>query len=118
MAGEHRRYSVEFKREVVQQYLAGELSPHAIARHHRISRTLVLLWARKFAAGELSGPVAEDLERRELEGRVAFLERKVGQLVLENELLKKTLPRYRSLSDANSSIVSGPRPSVSEEDVE
>jgi transposase-like protein len=118
MARVQRAYSVEFKRAVVQQYLEGGLSPNAIARQHRLSRTLIGYWTKKFVAGELEGPVARDLEHRELQARVALLERKVGQLVLENELLKKTLPRSRSLNAASCSIVSGPGRSACDKDAD
>jgi transposase-like protein len=36
----HRKHSVEFKRQVVQEFLAGE-SPHALAKRHGISRSAV-----------------------------------------------------------------------------
>ena len=46
----HRTYSVEFKRQIVQDFLAGE-TLHTLARRHDISRNLVRLWVRKFEAG-------------------------------------------------------------------
>ena len=118
MARVNRAYSLEFKRAVVQQYLDGALSSNAIARQHRLSRTLITYWTRKFVSGELEGLVAKDLEHRELQARVALLERKVGQLVLENELLKKTQSRSRFPKGANGSIVSGPVRSACDKDVE
>ena len=118
MARVNRVYSLEFKRAVVQQYLDGALSPNAISRQHRVSRTLITYWTRKFVAGELEGPVAKELEHRELQARVALLERKVGQLVLENELLKKTQSGSRLLNGASSSIVSGPGRSACEKDAD
>jgi transposase-like protein len=36
----HRSYSVEFKRQVVQDYLAGE-TLHGLAKRHDISRNLM-----------------------------------------------------------------------------
>jgi transposase len=118
MARRNRSYSLEFKRTLVQQYLEGAASAHAIARQHRLSPTLINYWAKQFAAGALEGPVGEDLEHRELLARVALLERKVGQLLVENELLKKTLPRSRYTKGGNCSIVSGPARSVSGKDVD
>jgi transposase-like protein len=118
MARRYRSYSLEFKRTIVQQYLEGAASAHGLARQHRLSAALIHYWAKQFAAGELEGSVGEDLERRELLARVALLERKVGQLLMQNELLKKTLPRSRSANGASCSIVSGPARSVSEKDVE
>ena len=39
----NRTYSVEFKRQIVQDFLAGE-TLHFLARRHDISRNLVRLW--------------------------------------------------------------------------
>ena len=36
----HRTYSVEFKRQIVQDFMAGE-TLHTLARRHDISRNLV-----------------------------------------------------------------------------
>jgi transposase len=45
----HRTYSVEFKRQIVQDFMAGE-TLHTLARRHDISRNLV----RRSASGESS----------------------------------------------------------------
>ena len=48
------------------------------------------------------------------EAKIAALERKVGQLTMELELVKKT-PRLRLVSDnENSSIITGPKPGPSD----
>lgn len=47
---------VKFKRQVVQEYLAGE-TPYVIARRHDICRDLVRIWIKKFEAGELDEDV-------------------------------------------------------------
>lgn len=73
---------------------------------------------RKYEAGEYDGPdpTAVTQRERDLEQRIAELERKIGQLTMENELLleKELLPRRRSA--ASGLIVSGPRPSASRKD--
>ena len=46
-----RRYSIEFKRQVVQEYQAGE-TLHGLAKRHGISRNLVRIWAARAEAGE------------------------------------------------------------------
>ena len=104
----YRSYSIEFKRQVVREYLAGEVSLHGLAKRHRICRHLIRLWLTKYEAGSSPRrpPMAESLE--EYEARIAALERKVGQLTMENDLLKKTLPISRSPNGASASIVSGP----------
>ena len=47
----NRTYSVEFKRQIVQDFMAGETLNSLLARRHDISRNLVRLWVRKFEAG-------------------------------------------------------------------
>ena len=46
----HRTDSIAFKRQVVQEYLAGE-TLHDLARRHDLSRTLIRLWVDKYEAG-------------------------------------------------------------------
>jgi transposase-like protein len=48
----HRTHSIEFKRQVVQEFLGGE-SLHALARRHGIGRNLIKIWVAKFEAGGL-----------------------------------------------------------------
>ena len=102
----YRSYSTEFKLSVVQAYLNGEGGLKAIARQFGICHPLVLKWARKFELGELSEELAQADKVRDYEAKIASLERKIGQLVMEVDLLKKgarTLPSGEPLS-----IVSGP----------
>lgn len=113
----HRSYSLEFKRQIVQEYLGGE-TLNGLARRHRISRNLIRLWIQKYEAGEFSDDAAAAYSMEEYEARIALLERKVGQLALENDLLKKTLPRSRSVNAEPCSVVSGPVNSVSRKDVD
>lgn len=42
----HRPYLIEFKRQVVHDYLAGE-TLHGLAKRHDISRNLIRLWVAK-----------------------------------------------------------------------
>ena len=104
----YRTYSIAFNRQVVQEYLAGEESLRGLATRHRVSRNLIRLWIKKYEGGEFNEEAALASTLEEYESRIALLERKVGQLTIENDLLKKTLPPSRQMSDANGSIVSGP----------
>jgi transposase len=108
----YRTYSIEFKRQIVQEYLAGEDSLQGLSRRHGVGRTLIRIWIKKYQDGEFNDEVAVADSLDEYEARIAALERKVGQLTMENDLLKKTLPRARSLNGEIFSIVSGPPASV------
>ena len=46
----HRSYSIEFTRQVAQEYLGGE-SLNGVARHHDVSRNLIRVWIAKYEAG-------------------------------------------------------------------
>ncbi len=46
----HRSYPVEFKRQVAQEFLAGE-TLHGLAKRHEINRNLVRIWVAKYEAG-------------------------------------------------------------------
>ena len=83
----HRTHSVEFKRQVVQEFLGGE-SPHALAKRHGISRNLIKIRVAKYDAGGLDSDAAAADVLADYEARIAALERLVGKLALENEFLK------------------------------
>ena len=42
----YRAHSIEFKRQVAQEYLAGE-TLHGLAKRHDISRNLIRVWVAK-----------------------------------------------------------------------
>ena len=46
----HRTYSIEFKRQVAQEFLAGE-SLHGLSRRHDVSRNLIRVRVAKLEAG-------------------------------------------------------------------
>ena len=103
----HRSHSIEFKRQVAQDYVAGE-TLHALAKRHDVSRNLIRVWVAKYEAGAFDDDAqAADLIQ-EYEAKIAALERMVGRQTLEIEFLKgalKNAPRRRS---ATTSIVAGP----------
>jgi transposase len=107
MPSRYRYHSTEFKLRLIQAVLSGEGSRETIARQHKISPYLLQSWIEKYRRGELS----EDQERkeriREYEVKIAALERKVGQLTMEVDLLKKLQQGVRKKND-KPSVVSGP----------
>jgi len=106
----HRSHSVDFKRQVVAEYHAGE-TLHALGRRHDLSRNLIRIWIEKAEAGALD----QDLASAELLGvyetRIAALERLVGRQALEIEFLKGAqksvpFPRNTPLSATSGPAVS------------
>ena len=112
----HRSHSIEFKRQVVQDYLAGE-TLHSLARRHDLSRNLIRIWIQKFEGGAFDDEAVAVDTIGAYEARIAALERLVGRQALEIEFLKGALrhgPRPRS---ATTSVVTGPTASASQKDV-
>ena len=111
----HRTHSIEFKRQVAQEYLAGE-TLHGLAKRHDLSRNLIRIWVQKYEAGALDEDVAAADMMQDYEARIAALERLVGRQALEIEFLKgalKSAPRPRS---ATTSVITGPAASPSPKD--
>ena len=91
MAVKRRRFTREFKLQVVRELEAGKSIAQA-AREHQVHPTLIGCWrkehlryAERAFAG--NGNLYKD------EARIAELERMIGQLTMENALLKKALLR-------------------------
>jgi transposase-like protein len=111
----HRSYSIEFKRQVAQDFLAGE-TLHGLAKRHDISRNLIRLWVERYQAGVFDEDAAAADLLEQYEARIAALERLVGKQALELEFLKGALkngPRPRS---ASTSAIVGPPVSASPKD--
>ncbi len=103
----HRSHSVEFKRQVAQEFLGGE-TLHGLAKRHDLSRNLIRIWVEKYEAGALSDDArAEDLVQ-EYEARIAALERLVGRQALELEFLKGALKNTPRQKSATTSVITGP----------
>ncbi len=112
----HRRYSTEFKLRLVEAYLAGEGSAKGLATQHGICHLLLLIWTEKYRKGELTLDVQSEEQIQEYEQKIAALERKVGQLTMELDLVKKGLSNHPPVKSEPPSIVSGPGESRSRED--
>src|SRR5215208_1154139 len=112
----HRSHSAAFKRQVAQEFVAGE-TLHGLSKRHDISRQLIRIWVSKYEAGALDDDVqAADL-LQEYEAKIAALERMVGRQALEIEFLKgaqKGTPRPRS---ETTSVIAGPTLFPSRKDV-
>jgi transposase-like protein len=113
----HRSYSIEFKRQVAQEYLGGE-TLHGLAKRHQISRNLIRIWGAKLEAGSFDNDeVAADIVQ-EQEARIAASERLVGKLALENEFLKGAQRSAAQPKSAVTSVIAGPVVSRSPKDAD
>jgi transposase len=113
----HRSHSIEFKRQVAQEYIGGE-TLHGLAKRHDISRTLIRIWVSKYEAGAFDDDAKAAELLQEQEARIAALERLVGRQALELEFLKKEMRSVRSTRSATTSVITGAPASPSRKDAD
>jgi len=102
MAG-RRKFSKAFKSQVVEEFLAGEVTQAQLARRYGLSDHLIIQWRKRYVEGkleEIAGASAKD-------ERIKELERMVGRLTMENELLKKGVRFALARENERSSVTSG-----------
>jgi transposase len=95
---QQRSFTVEFKRQLIEELLSGISTAAQLSRRHHISSRLLYHWKKQYAK---SGFVAEPAQEVAREERVRQLEQMVGRLTLENEFLKKALQRSLAHVDSN-----------------
>lgn len=105
----HRHHSAEFKFQLCHDIRTGVMSKSQTMKAYALSAASLWAWLGQYDSGELRG-VEDKFDVIDNEqSKIAALERKVGQLTMEIELLKKT-PRLRLVnSSENSLIISGPK---------
>jgi transposase-like protein len=93
-----RNFSLEFKRQVVEEIMSGESRPAQLCRRHNISSSLLYHWKKQYSRGKFNN---EPTEEGALQDRIEKLERLVGKLALENEFLKRGLQHSLAQSQRN-----------------
>ena len=99
-----RSFSIEFKRQVVEELLSGESRPAQICRRYNIQSGLIYHWKKQYSRGKFNN---EPTEEGALRDRNEQLERLVGRLTLENEFLKKGLQNSLRQSRRNAKSLHG-----------
>lgn len=89
-------YSAEFKRETVDELLAGEKRASQICRERGIDFTTLRRWRQAYAEHGEAAWSPGRVEETSAEAKIAQLERLIGQLTVENAVLKKALTRAQS----------------------
>ena len=92
-----RKHPPEFKAKVVMEILSGEMTTLEASRKYRIKDSLLYRWKSEFweRLPQIYGE-KQDLEGRRKDEKIAELERKVGQLTMDNEILKKASHSLKS----------------------
>lgn len=99
-----RKHSAEFKFKLVLEALKEERSRLEIAREHDLTKSLLYKWEQAFlakGATVFTTTEKQQVELAEREAQIADLERIVGQLTLENRILKKCATKSGGASARN-----------------
>ena len=115
MPRKRRSFSIDFKKEVVAEYLGGE-PLHRVARRHQLHPGLLRVWVEKSEAGDVDSEVASAELVSAYERKIGALERLVGRQALEIEFLRGALHARPSPRSAPTSVISGPAASPSSRD--
>jgi transposase-like protein len=104
MKRSRRSFPYEFKKMIVELAESGQYSVNQIARDHDISPGLILQWQKKLSSGEL---VKEPSWReKQLEAELEAYKKKVGELTVAIDVIKKHLNSFQSVKRLNLSIAS------------
>jgi len=109
----YRTFSVGFKQQIVEQIESGGMSVGQAAREQQLSPSLIDRWRRQYAQGQLlERPSARE---KALEHELERCKKKIADLLLENDLLKKLRGSSRSAKRWSGSVVTIPSGNRSEE---
>lgn len=95
-----RKFSADFKVDVVLQLIAGEKTSAELCREHQISAQQLGNWKKHFLENASSAFDSGSQNRAE-EERIAELERMVGKLTMQLEIAKKASSSLTSTSNRN-----------------
>lgn len=93
-----RVFNREFKLAAIKELESGK-TPAQVARQLEIHPTVLCRWRREFER-QPSKAFSGQGKRMMDEGREAQLERKIGQLTMENDFLKKVLLSFEEQREA------------------
>jgi transposase-like protein len=103
MKKQRHHYALDYKRRIVQEYLAGVIPAQELARREGLERGQIYKWrvqlerrdrlSRIETIAETEGVSVEQARRiRELEEELAATQQRLAQTLLECDLLKKLQP--------------------------
>jgi len=83
-----RKFTTDFKRQVVEEYLSGISTAAQLCRRHSLSSGLLYHWRKQYVKNSFD---ADSAKEAAMEERIGHLEQALGKAHLENEFLKKAL---------------------------
>jgi len=104
MKRQRRSFPHEFKKMIVDLAESGQYTVNQIARDHELSPSLIVQWRAKLQAGTM---VREpSFRERQLEAELETYKKKVGELTVAIDVIKKHLHSFPSVRRLNLSVES------------
>jgi transposase-like protein len=115
MGKQRRKFSAEFKKQVIQEVESG-LSLNEAARRHQISTSLISTWRDLLRHGNLVDKPSK--REKTLEKEIERYKAKVAELLMENDVLKKFHQWSRRQKKLDSSVITAKNLEEFQKDVE
>lgn len=100
-----RRFNPGFKRQVVEEWMAGAATLAQLSRRYEVCPNLIRRWKQQYGDGALADP---EQALHDQEQRIGDLEQMVGKLTMENALLKRAVAWTAQRRKEASSPITGP----------
>jgi transposase-like protein len=103
--GKNQKYTEEFKYELIGRIDRGEMTKAAASREHNIAPSLIDRWRDKIHNGTMISHATA--REKQLEKELDKYKKKVGEMTIQIDLLKKINETYPALKKSNGYIVTG-----------
>lgn len=94
-----RKFTPEFKAQVVLEVISGAKTQAEISRQHQLKPDLITRWRRQFLENAASLFERGNSRDGSVEAQIAELERALGKKTIELEAAKKASSIFRRLGD-------------------
>jgi len=98
-----RKFEVDFKRQLITQIEAGQLSMAQAARDYQIAHSVLERWRAQYRNHTLTD--TPSVRERQLEAENEKLKAKIGDLVMQMEHLKKLQTCVQQQRNADTSVI-------------
>lgn len=98
-----RKFEAEFKRQLIAQIKAGQLTVREAAREHQLSHSLIEYWRRQYDDNTLVDRPSK--RERQLEAENEKLKATIGDLYTQMEHIKKLQAWVQRKKNADTSVI-------------
>ena len=98
-----RKFETEFKRQLIAEIEAGQMTAQQAGRQHQLSRSLIEYWRKQYRNNALVDRPSK--RERQLEAENEKLKAKIGDLVMQMDHIKKLQAWVQRNRNADTSVI-------------